>query len=112
MHKDASFVSTGDDFQDMALQSALAKTNEALQQSTNPTFVLIYHKPDNSYDAFDAKDVNKSVAYFKERNPDWELHSILAFERHKEARQVREAFKFCNKLVINSKGIGLNLLTT
>jgi hypothetical protein len=110
MHKDASFVSTGNDFQDMALQSALIKTNEALRQSINPTFILIYHKPDNSYDAFDAKDVNKSVAYFKERNPDWVLYSILAFSKDKEAKQVREAFKFCNKLIVNSKGIGLNLL--
>lgn len=109
MIKDDSFVSTGDDFQDMALQSALIKTNEALRQSANPTFVLIYHKPDNSYDAFDAKDVAKSVAYFKERNPDWVLHCVLAFNRNKEARQVREAFKFCNKLVASSKGIGLDL---
>ena len=55
MIEDASFVSTGDDFQDMALQNALIKTNEALRQATNPTFILIYHKPDNSYDAFDAR---------------------------------------------------------
>lgn len=109
MIEDASFVSTGDDFQDMALQSALIKTNEALRQATNPTFVLIYHKPDNSYDAFDAKDVSKSITYFKNRNPDWELHCVLAFNRNKEARQVREAFKFCNKLIASSKGIGLNL---
>lgn len=110
MIKDASFISTGDDFQDMALQSALIKTNEAVRQANNPTFVLIYHKPDNSYDAFDAKNISKSLEYFKERNPDWELHCILAFNRDKEARQVREAFKFCNKLVASSKGIGLDLI--
>ena len=110
MNNDVSFVPTGDDFKDLALQSALIKTNEALRQAANPTFVLIYHKPDNSYDAFDAKDIHKSVEYFKTRNPDWTLHSILAFERNKDARQVRETFKFCNKLIASAKGIGLDLL--